>query len=293
MLDILRQNIDITHLSNFNTLAIAKYFFEINDENDMSNLMLVLDFAKNNNLKVLFVWWWTNLLFWFDKYDWIIIKNNLHWWNYDINNKILTSYSSENISDISKSLENNYGQNLRHRFIWLPWSIWWAIYWNAWCFWLETENNFLDAIVYNMSTKKNEVLIKKQMNFTYRSSLLKDTWKYFLIKARFDLSKKIEKYSSDVDNIYFRENKQPKWNTCWSFFKNPSRELSAWSLIEKVWLKWFKMWTAFFSSLHANFLMSDDNWNHKDLIELIKLAQQKVEKEYSIKLIPEVRIITN
>jgi len=49
------------------------------------------------------------------------------------------------------------------------------------------------------------------MLFEYRSSFIKNTKnRYFIIKARFDLSKKVEKYSSDVDNIDFRENKQPK-----------------------------------------------------------------------------------
>jgi len=47
------------------------------------------------------------------------------------------------------------------------------------------------------------------MKFSYRSSILKETNDYFLIKAKFDLSVKIEKYHSDVDNIYFREYKQP------------------------------------------------------------------------------------
>jgi UDP-N-acetylenolpyruvoylglucosamine reductase len=48
------------------------------------------------------------------------------------------------------------------------------------------------------------------MNFSYRSSILKESNKYFLLKTKFDLSEKIEKYHSDVDNIDFRENKQPK-----------------------------------------------------------------------------------
>jgi len=66
------------------------------------------------------------------------------------------------------------------------------------------------------------------MNFNYRTSILKqNNNKYFLIEAVFDLSIKHEKYHSDVDNIYFRENKQPKGNTCGSFFKNPNREQSA------------------------------------------------------------------
>jgi UDP-N-acetylenolpyruvoylglucosamine reductase len=49
------------------------------------------------------------------------------------------------------------------------------------------------------------------MDFSYRNSILKqNNSKYFLIKAYFDLSEKKEKYHSDVDNIYFREHKQPK-----------------------------------------------------------------------------------
>jgi UDP-N-acetylenolpyruvoylglucosamine reductase len=65
------------------------------------------------------------------------------------------------------------------------------------------------------------------MAFEYRNSIIKKTNKYFLIKVRFNLSKLVEKYSSDVDNLDFRENKQPKGNTCGSFFKNPSKESSA------------------------------------------------------------------
>jgi UDP-N-acetylenolpyruvoylglucosamine reductase len=51
---------------------------------------------------------------------------------------------------------------------------------------------------------------KNEINFTYRNSLFKKTDNYFIIKVIFDLNEKKEKYSSDVDNIDFRENKQPK-----------------------------------------------------------------------------------
>ena len=48
------------------------------------------------------------------------------------------------------------------------------------------------------------------MNFTYRDSFFKQNEGYFIINATFDLSTKVEKYSSDVDNIKFREEIQPK-----------------------------------------------------------------------------------
>jgi UDP-N-acetylmuramate dehydrogenase len=93
--------------------------------------------------------------------------------------------------------------------------------------------------------------------------------------------------------LYFREHKQPKGNTCGSFFKNPSRENSAWKLIEEVWLKWNKIWWAFFSDKHANFLMNDGTATYTDLLDLIKLAQEKVKGTYNVDLVPEVRIIFN
>ena len=293
-LNYLKKDVDISSLSNFKTKAISKYFYEINKDSDINNLKEIYDFASKNDLKVLFIWAWTNLLFAFDEFAWIIIKNNLSWWKYDKDKKILESYSNELISDIAESLENDFWQDLWHRFIWLPWSVWGAVYGNAWCFWLETENNFLKADIYNTENGQVSTLSKKDMKFSYRNSILKENWsKYFLIKSYFDLSKKIEKYHSDVDNIDFRKNKQPSWNTCWSFFKNPSREYSAWYLIEQVWLKWYKVWWAYFSDKHANFLMSDWTASYKNLIKLIWLAQRKVKDQFWIDLINEVRIITN
>jgi len=147
----------------------------------------------------------------------------------------LESFSSEIISDIAIDLEEKYNQSLLHRFIWLPWSIWGAVYWNAGCFWLEISNNFLSVTVFNLVNKKVEKLYKKDLCFSYRNSIIKQSWNYFIISVDLDLSKKVEKYSSKVDNIYFREYKQPKWNTCWSFFKNPNKDKSAGSLIESVW----------------------------------------------------------
>ncbi len=321
----LQKNINITNLSNFKTKAFAKYFYEIKCEDSVKKLKEIVEFAsspltpllqgegdsKTTTLAILFVWAWTNMLFAFEKFEGIVIKNSLQGWNYNKKTKVLETFSNELISDIAESLEKDYGQNLWHRFIWLPWSIWWAVFWNAGCFWLETENNLVEVTAYNLKTWQIEVLWKKDCDFSYRNSIFKKTEDYFIIKAKFDLSKKIEKYHSDVDNIYFREHKQPKWNTCWSFFKNPKinrdeffdkfpnlcedcvKNISAWFLIEKSWLKGFQLKTAYFSDLHSNFLMSKDNWNHKDLLDLIKLAQKKVKEKFWIEIEPEVRIVTS
>ena len=293
MFDFIEKNKDITDLSNFKTKAIAKYFYEINHLDQLEELKKIFHYINQNNIQHLIIGWGTNMLFAFDIYNGIIIKNNLKWWTYNEDSKILESYSSENIRDIAQILETDDNQDLWHRFIGLPGSIGWAVYWNAWCFWLETENNFVEAFVLDKNTWETKFLSKSEMNFSYRSSILKENNNYFLLKIKFDLSQKIEKYHSDVDNIYFREFKQPAWNTCGSFFKNPNKENSAWKLIEEVWLKWYRHGWAYFSDLHANFLMNNGQADYKELLYLIELAQGKVKEKFNIDLINEVRIITN
>ena len=292
-MDFLEKNKDITSLSNFKTKAKTKYYFEIQDRQSIDKIIQIIEFSKKEKLEVLFIWWGTNILFAFDFFDWIIIKNCLEWWSYDKETCFLEAYSWASIWDISLCLEQNYNQELWHRFIWLPWSIGWAVFWNAGCFGLEIANNFVEAEVLNLKTWQIEILWKKDMEFEYRNSKVKRLQTLFIIKVKFDLSKKIEKYSVATDNIYFREHCQPKWNTCWSFFKNPGNKKSAWSLIEEVWLKGYREGTAYFSSLHANFLMSDEWWDYRDLLKLIELAKKKVLQIKKINIIPEVRILFN
>jgi len=232
------------------------------------------------------------MLFAFDEYPGVIIKNNLVWWTYDSDTKVLTSYSQEPIREIAQKLEDDYGQDLWHRFIGLPGSMGWALFGNAGCFGLEIQHNFVSAEVYNLESWETEIWTPSEMSFSYRNTKLKaNDGKYFIISLQFDLSEKKEKYHSDVDNIYFREHKQPKGNSCGSFFKNPSKEQPAGLLIEQVWLKWHQTWGAYFSEQHANFLMHNGQGTYKDMLELIQLAKDKVKEQFDIELINEVRII--
>lgn len=323
MLDFLEQNKDITSISNYKTPAKAQYFYEITWESQIPELTKLFQYISENGFKHLTVWWGTNLLFAFDMFEGVIIKNSLMGWSYDEKTQILESFSNEPIWDIAQTLELRYNQPLWHRFIGLPGSIGWAVFGNAGCFGLETESNFLEAKVLDKTTWEVIILDKTMMNFAYRSSILKQTENFFLISAKFDLSQKIEKYHSDVDNIDFRQNKQPKGNSCGSFFKNPEgyfletpsgidiitdkneadslkrewmvlQKLSAGKLIEQVWLKWCIHWGATWSEKHANFLLSDGEMcTWQDLIFLIQEAQTKVKEQFWVGLENEVRIIKN
>jgi UDP-N-acetylmuramate dehydrogenase len=300
---------EIWHYSGYGTIVHTEYFYELTCEADLDFLSEAYDFSRGSWLPFLIIGWGTNILFAKDYFPWVVVKNSLSGWIYDPDTKILKTSSNESIWYIAEALEREYHHPIWHRFIGLPWSIGGAIYWNAGCFGLETESNFEQATIYDMETGLSTLYGKSDMGFAYRHSVLKNQSRYFIVDATFDLSKKQEKYHSEVDNIYFREYKQPKGYSCGSFWKNPTtitaetlsmpseswekvRPPSAGSLIEEVGLKWYRHGGARWSDLHANFLLSDGkSCKPTDLIELVDMTREKVRSDTGYDLIHEVQII--
>ena len=157
----LEKNKDITNLSNYKTPAKVDYFFELQKKVDIDKIFEVCTWAKQKNLPILFVSGGTNMLFAFDQYKWVVIQNSLKWWTYSNDTKILETYGSESIWNIAECLEKDYRQDLWHRFIGLPGSIAGAVYGNAGCFGLETENNFSYCRLLNLENGQANINVKE------------------------------------------------------------------------------------------------------------------------------------
>jgi UDP-N-acetylmuramate dehydrogenase len=122
----------------------------------------------------------------------------------------LTAYTGASIWDIASELESIYSQSIWHRFVGLPGSMGGSIVGNAGCFGLTVANNFVSAEILDIHTGTVSTYMRDDMGFVYRGSRWKGDTRYFVISAVFDLSYVSQEYASDVDNIYFREHKQPK-----------------------------------------------------------------------------------
>jgi len=77
---------------------------------------------------------------------------------------------------------------------------------------------------------------------------------------------------------------------CGSVFKNPQGDHAA-RLIEAAGLKGTKVGNARISPTHANFIVNEGNASSRDVLALIRMAQQSVEEKFGIRLEPEVRIL--
>jgi UDP-N-acetylenolpyruvoylglucosamine reductase len=73
----MKENVDISHLSGFHTLAKARYFIEYNGSN-IDELKIATEFASTNTLPILTISGGKNLLLAFDEYPGLVIHNNAH-----------------------------------------------------------------------------------------------------------------------------------------------------------------------------------------------------------------------
>jgi len=92
--------------------------------------------------------------------------------------------------------------------------------------------------------------------------------------------------------LIYRKTTQPIGCACaGSFFKNPSKSLSAGYLIEQAGLKGYQIGDAAVSHRHANFIINKGQATSKDIIALMQDIQEKVKMKFNIHLQPEVKII--
>ncbi|MDZ4860143.1 MAG: hypothetical protein SGI88_14285, partial [Candidatus Hydrogenedentes bacterium] len=87
--------------------------------------------------------------------------------------------------------------------------------------------------------------------------------------------------------IQRRKEKQPQGRCCGSVFKNPPGDHSG-RLIEAAGLKGTRYGGAMISTMHANFIMNDDNATSADIRYLIDFAKRTVNEKFGVELEEEV-----
>ena len=92
--------------------------------------------------------------------------------------------------------------------------------------------------ILDMQTGETFTKTGEELNFAYRWSECKNHPEWFILSVTCNLSQVIEKYPApEEDPLAWRARVQPQGFSCGSFFKNPSREHSAGSLLEQSGLK--------------------------------------------------------
>jgi len=135
-----------------------------------------------------------------------------------------------------------------------------------------------------------ETLTADDFGFAYRKSNLEGRW---IVAA--ELALKLEETASIMKRIesllQYRTRTQPLTTAnCGSVFKNPPEGPAA-QWIEKAGYKGVAVGGARVSERHANFIVNENKATANDVRTLMARIQEKVLKEFNVRLEPEVKLV--
>ena len=200
------------------------------------------------------------------KYDYIKIEDNLL--------KIGGATPSGKIASFCKKNDIADFEFLSH----LPGKLGGLVYMNAGLKEYEIFNNLIDVTMCEGIKRRDEI------EYGYRFTNIKSP----ILEASFRLSYGFD--AAKLEMFKKMRSNQPSTPSAGSCFKNPKGDYAG-RLIEEVGLKGKRVGDMEFSTQHANFLVNNGDGKFKDAIWLIKEAQKRVQKEFSIFLECEIVIL--
>lgn len=238
LLDFLEHDRDIGFLSAFRTPAKTRYFYDITERDHIMMLPMIYAFAREQGIPMMVIGGGSNCLFAFDVFDGIIVRNRYAGYSEPFEHdgrRYVRVHSGEMSTVFALALYQHYGISVLVPWTGLPGTIGGACIGNAGCFGVETADIFVEAEVLDLESGEVHTYYHDDMEYVYRSSILKGDESRFVISMTLDVSPYDNKeYGTftpqDIQAI--RKVKQPPGFSCGSFFKNP-KPLSAGKLIDE------------------------------------------------------------
>ena len=262
----------------------ARYF--VYPKNEIA-LMRLIQLAKEYNVETKIVGKGSNLLFSDDDYDGIIICLDRYFNEVIFEKNHVTVYSGQSIIYVAYEAMKRGLSGLEFASG-IPGTVGGACFMNAGAYKSEMKD-----VIESVWVLKDNICVwmdPSECEFSYRSSIFKKNTDWIILAVRFKLEEKDQKEIKELmDNR--RERRlatQPldKPNAG-SVFKNPEGTF-AWKLIDECNLRGVSINGAKVSEKHSNFIINNNKASAKDILDLIQLIQDNVEKKCHVSLKTEV-----
>ena len=165
-----------------------------------------------------------------------------------------------------------------------------ALAMNAGSFGGETWRHVIDVQTIDRQGREH-TRAANEFQVSYRQVLAPEREEWFL-GAHLTFEHRPGAHESEVRALLARRKaSQPigEWS-CGSVFTNPPGDHAA-RLIESAGLKGYRVGDASVSTKHANFIINHGRARAEEIEQLIEHVQATVERQYSVRLQPEVRIL--
>ena len=265
-------------MKNHTTFKIggnADIFVKVFDENA---LCTVVSYCGDNDIDYFILGKGSNILVSDDGLSKVVITLDGEFKEIEVNGETIKCGAGVALSKLCTVALDNSLSGLEFAYG-IPGSVGGATFMNAGAYGGEFKD-VVSSVACLTKDGKVKTYEKGELDFSYRHSVFSDTGEIVLYTT-FSLNKgEKESIKSKMDDYMFRRtSKQPlDFPSAGSVFKRPQGNFAG-TLIEKCGLKGTRVGGAEVSQKHAGFIINADNATCKDVEELIKLVQKKVEEE--------------
>lgn len=295
MINELRKYADVEEhvsLKNLNTYRIDGKAKMLVSPNSVSDLVSVLNALKENNQKYFILGGGSNIVLNDREYDGAVIRlNKLN--GVEIHPELNMAYAeagamlpklaNESIEKGLTGLEFAAG---------IPGTIGGSIYGNAGAY-NACIMDYVSSVTVLDENLEVKTIEHENIEYSYRTSMFKETKKYIILGAKFFLKEGEKQSSLDIiaDRRRRRVESQPlEYPSAGSVFRNPEGDYAG-RLIESCELKGFNIGGAEVSEKHANFIINKNNATGSDVYKLIKHVHQTVLDKTNVDLVIEQEFI--
>lgn len=295
MINELRKYADVEEhvsLKNLNTYRIDGKAKMLVSPNSVSDLVSVLNVLKKNNQKYFILGGGSNIVLNDREYDGAVIRlNKLN--GVEIHPELNMAYAeagamlpklaNESIEKGLTGLEFAAG---------IPGTIGGSIYGNAGAY-NACIMDYVSSVTVLDENLEIKTIEHENIEYSYRTSMFKETKKYIILGAKFFLKEGEKQNSLDIiaDRRRRRVESQPlEYPSAGSVFRNPEGDFAG-RLIESCELKGFNIGGAEVSEKHANFIINKNNATGSDVYKLIKHVHQTVLDKTNVDLVIEQEFI--
>lgn len=303
-----QKNVSLKEYTTYKIGGPAKYFLIAKTKEELSGAISV---AKKLKLRTLIIGGGSNLLVSDKGFAGLVIKIGID----DMIVKENKIHAGAGV--LTSKLAYVAAENGLSGFEWaagIPATLGGCIYGHAQAFGVKTSDIIESVEAIDIKTLKIKNFFKDQCRFSLKNSIFKKNKNLIIISANlvFNIKDKNEIEEKIKEFINYRKERHPGGASAGSTFVNPEKKIKnkkllqkypelnefnvrgvipAGFLIQKSGLQGKKIGGAQISNQHANFIINTKNAKAKDVITLIKLAKQKVKKNFGINLEAEVQLI--
>lgn len=276
------------NLKNYNTYKLECISSYIVFPSTIEELMKVLNILKEYKSKWFVLGNGSNVIL-PSHYDGVVIKlSNFNKCIIDKNNIYVES--GYMLNKLAQELSNK-GYTGIEWATGIPGTIGGSICGNAGAYKSSMSDIIKDVTI--LDSDKVITLSNQELEFNYRTSILKNKKDFIVLSCNINLKKgNIDEIKKTIEERTLKRiGTQPlDYPSCGSVFRNPEG-MAAGKLIDDLGLKGYQIGGAKISEKHANFIINYNSATSEDIIKLIDLIKGKIKKNYNIDLILEQEII--